>query len=88
MVREQHERVGVPLGFVYTTTARVIDRLRAKKLVARVDETKAGILRAFIARELRDQQLRAQLARRSDVTAWLTSREQGRGQSSRWLKIS
>jgi hypothetical protein len=41
------------------------------------DETKAVILRAFIGRELRDQQLRSQLAPRSDVTAWFTSREQG-----------
>ena len=40
-------------------------------------ETKTVILRAFIARELRDQQLRSQLASRSDVAAWLTSREQG-----------
>ena len=40
------------------------------------DETKAVILRSFITRELRDQQLRSQLAPRSDVTAWFTSREQ------------
>jgi hypothetical protein len=40
------------------------------------DETKAVILRGFIARELRDQQLRSQLGPRSDITAWLTSREQ------------
>ncbi len=39
-VRELHERVGVPLGLVYTTTARVLDRLQAKKLVARVKEGK------------------------------------------------
>ncbi|HEY2767014.1 MAG TPA: hypothetical protein VGI76_02085 [Solirubrobacteraceae bacterium] len=41
------------------------------------DETRAVILRAFIARELRDQQLRSQLAPRSDGTAWPTSHEHG-----------
>lgn len=34
-VRDLHERVGVPAGYVYTTTAKVVDRLREKGLVAR-----------------------------------------------------
>ena len=34
-VRELHERLGVPAGHVYTTTAKVVDRLRDKGLIAR-----------------------------------------------------
>lgn len=34
-VRDLHEQVGVPEGRVYTTTAKVVDRLRAKGLVKR-----------------------------------------------------
>lgn len=33
--REIHDRVGVPLGLVYTTTAKVLDRLQLKGLVER-----------------------------------------------------
>ena len=39
------------------------------------DETKAVALHAFIARELHHQQLRSQLAPRSEITAWATSHE-------------
>src|ERR1700760_602926 len=49
-VRELHERVGVPLGLVYTTTARVLDRLYAKKLVARVKQGKILRYRAAVSR--------------------------------------
>jgi hypothetical protein len=52
-------------------------QLRLRGARNALDETKAVILRSFIARELRDQQLRSQLGPRSDLTAWLTSREQG-----------
>ena len=34
-VKELHQRVGIPAGLVYTTTAKVVDRLRDKGLVAR-----------------------------------------------------
>lgn len=34
-VRELHECLGVPAGRVYTTTAKVVDRLRDKGLIAR-----------------------------------------------------
>jgi BlaI family transcriptional regulator, penicillinase repressor len=34
-VRELHERLGVPAGRVYTTTAKVVDRLREKGLISR-----------------------------------------------------
>ena len=50
-VRELHERVGEPLGLVYTTTARVIDRLYAKRLVERVKEGKAFRYQASAARQ-------------------------------------
>jgi BlaI family penicillinase repressor len=33
--RAVHERIGVPDGLVYTTTAKVLDRLHAKGLVSR-----------------------------------------------------
>src|SRR2546428_2047871 len=33
---ELHARVGEPRGIVYTTTAKVLDRLHAKRLVRRV----------------------------------------------------
>jgi predicted transcriptional regulator len=49
-VRELHERVGVPLGLVYTTTARVLDRLHAKRLVERVKEGKVFRYRASASR--------------------------------------
>ena len=34
-VRALHERLGVPAGRVYTTTAKVVDRLREKGLITR-----------------------------------------------------
>ena len=48
-VRELHERVGVPLGLVYTTTARVLDRLLAKQLVARIKDGKVFRYRAAVS---------------------------------------
>lgn len=59
-VRELHERVGVPLGLAYTTTARVLDRLHAKKLVARVKE---GKLFRYAAAASRHEVERARLTR-------------------------
>lgn len=49
-VRELHDRVGEPLGLVYTTTARVLDRLHAKKLVARTKDGKVFRYRAEVSR--------------------------------------
>jgi predicted transcriptional regulator len=40
-VRELHEQLGEPVGRVYTTTAKVIDRLRAKGLIQRQRRGKA-----------------------------------------------
>ena len=53
-------------------------QLRLRGVRSASDQDKAVILRAFIAGELRDQQLRSQLALRSDLAVWTTSREQGR----------
>ena len=56
-VREVHEAVGSPSGLVYTTIARVLDRLNAKGLVTRdllgrVHVYRAGIDRAEVERTL------------------------------------
>jgi predicted transcriptional regulator len=48
--REVHERVGAPLGLVYTTTARVLDRLHAKGLVEREREGKVFRYRSSASR--------------------------------------
>jgi predicted transcriptional regulator len=56
--RELHDRVGLPLGLVYTTTARVLDRLHAKGLVGR---EKAGRVFRYHASASRDDIERARL---------------------------
>src|SRR5690348_10857062 len=48
--REIHERVGGPGKLVYTTTAKVLDRLHAKRLVSRERKGKAFVYRPHIAR--------------------------------------
>jgi BlaI family transcriptional regulator, penicillinase repressor len=53
--REVYDRVGAPLGLVYTTTARVLDRLQAKGLVAREKKGKTFGYRARAARREIDQ---------------------------------
>src|SRR5712692_8976505 len=53
--RELHGRVGEPVGLVYTTTAKVLDRLHEKGLVARERKGKAFTYRARIAREVVEQ---------------------------------
>lgn len=50
-VRELHEQLGVPQGLVYTTTAKVIDRLREKGLVQRQRKGTAFLYRPRVARE-------------------------------------
>ena len=50
-VRDLHERVGVPAGLVYTTTAKVVDRLRDKGLVTRRRERGAFVYTAAVARD-------------------------------------
>ncbi len=50
-VRELHERLGVPQGLVYTTIAKVVDRLREKGLVQRQRRGAAFQYRPKVARE-------------------------------------
>jgi predicted transcriptional regulator len=50
--RELHERVGAPTGLVYTTVAKVLDRLHAKGLVSRSMRGNAFVYRAKLAREV------------------------------------
>lgn len=50
--RDIHGFVGEPAGLVYTTTAKVLDRLHDKGLVARVRKGKAFSYRAKIARDV------------------------------------
>lgn len=50
--REIHTRIGAPRGLVYTTVAKVLDRLHAKGLVARRRAGKAFVYTARVPREL------------------------------------
>jgi BlaI family penicillinase repressor len=45
-----HKRVGEPSGLVYTTVAKVLDRLHAKGLISREREGKTFMYRAKIVR--------------------------------------
>ena len=47
-----HRRVGEPSGSVYTTTAKVLDRLHAKGLVSRVRVGKAFVYKPTLARKV------------------------------------
>ena len=51
-VRELHERLGAPQGLVYTTTAKVVDRLREKGLIQRQRKGAAFEYRPKVAREM------------------------------------
>ncbi len=48
-VRELHERFGAPADLVYTTTAKVVDRLREKGLIERRRKGQAFWYQACIA---------------------------------------
>ena len=49
-VRELHDDLGEPAGRVYTTTAKVIDRLRGKGLIERQRRGKTFVYRPKVAR--------------------------------------
>ena len=49
---EIHARVGEPRGLVYTTTAKVLDRLHAKRLVRRIRQGKSFFYQATKPRDL------------------------------------
>jgi BlaI family transcriptional regulator, penicillinase repressor len=53
--RDIHDRVGEPVGLVYTTITKVLDRLHEKGLVSRKRRSKAFSYRAKIARDVVDQ---------------------------------
>ena len=53
--REVHERVGEPKGLVYTTTAKVLDRLHDKALVSRKKSGMAFVYKAKIPRDVIEQ---------------------------------
>lgn len=53
--RDVHARVGEPKGLVYTTTAKVLDRLHDKGLVSRKKSGKAFVYQAKVARLLIEQ---------------------------------
>lgn len=53
-VRDLHREVGEPQGLVYTTTAKVLDRLHAKRLVARECKGASFLYRARVARDVID----------------------------------
>jgi BlaI family penicillinase repressor len=53
-VREIHTQVGEPKGLVYTTTAKVLDRLHAKRLVSRERKDVSFIYHARVARAVVD----------------------------------
>jgi BlaI family transcriptional regulator, penicillinase repressor len=48
--RDIHQRVGVPLGLVYTTTAKVLDRLHLKGLVGRQRRGRVFVFEALAPR--------------------------------------
>jgi predicted transcriptional regulator len=50
-VRELHEQLGQREGLAYTTTAKVVDRLREKGLIERQPRGRAFIYRPRVARE-------------------------------------
>jgi len=50
-VRELHEQIGVPQELVYTTTAKVVDRLREKGLIQRQRKGAAFLYRPRVARK-------------------------------------
>ncbi len=50
-VRQLHESLGVPANLVYTTTAKVVDRLREKGLIRRQRQGQAFVYRPRIAAE-------------------------------------
>ena len=48
--RELHDKVGAPRGIVYTTVAKVLDRMNEKRMVERVRSGRSYRYRASIAR--------------------------------------
>lgn len=66
---EIHARVGEPRGLVYTTTAKVLDRLYAKRLVRRVRQGKSFFYTPAQPRDV------IETARIKDTLRWLLGPE-------------
>jgi BlaI family penicillinase repressor len=63
-VRDLHSKVGDPKGLVYTTTAKVLERLHAKRLVSRERRGMSFVYRPRVGRDLIDAaRFRAALTR-------------------------
>lgn len=63
-VREIHDRVGEPHGLIYTTVAKVVDRLVAKGLLSRSKSGAAFTYRSRVRRQTIERaHLRASLGR-------------------------
>ena len=54
--RQIHAQLNEPMGLVYTTTAKVLDRLLAKHLVTRERRGKAFVYRPRVARPIVDRE--------------------------------
>lgn len=63
-VRELHDRVGAPEGLVYTTTAKVVDRLRDKGLIERARQGGAFVYAPLVGREVVERARARQLVSR------------------------
>lgn len=63
-VRDLHDRVGVPEGLVYTTTAKVVDRLRDKGLIERSREGGAFVYAPRVDRDVVERARARQLMSR------------------------
>jgi len=63
--RQVHERVGLPAGLVYTTTAKVLERLTTKGLVERRRKGRVFVYRACVERPAVE---RARMARALGAT--------------------
>ncbi len=63
-VRDLHDRVGGPEGLVYTTTAKVVDRLRDKGLIERYRQDGAFVYAPLIDRNVVERARARQLLSR------------------------
>jgi predicted transcriptional regulator len=63
-VRDLHERVGAPAGLVYTTTAKVVDRLRDKGLIERRRDGGAFVYAPRVERDVVERARARQLMSR------------------------
>lgn len=63
-VRDLHEYLGAPAGRVYTTTAKVVDRLRQKGLVARRREAGTFVYWPIVDRSTVERERARHLMRR------------------------